>query len=131
MRWFTIAEYKSQADLILQQYRVRQLDFIAPDFIHAEVGNIVWKMQRFQNLNSSDAKNILISFQAVPVKLVSTADLLSHAHNIAVKYQRSVYDSLYIALAIREKCQFVTADQKLVNAIGTVLPQVVWLPNWI
>lgn len=34
---------------------------------------------------------------------------------------------LYLALSIRENCPFVTADEKLVNAIQAEFQQVIWL----
>ena len=40
------------------------------------------------------------------------------------------YDALYLALGIRENCQVVTADEKLVNAVGTAFPNLIWLPTW-
>ena len=38
--------------------------------------------------------------------------------------------SLYLALSIREACQFVTADERLVNAVRPALPGVIWVANW-
>ena len=31
--------------------------------------------------------------------------------------ERTIYDMLYLALALHEECHFVTADQKLFNAL--------------
>lgn len=44
--------------------------------------------------------------------------------------KRTVYDSLYLALSLREGCQFVTADEKFANAVGSSFPSIVWLANW-
>lgn len=43
--------------------------------------------------------------------------LLADVYRLAVLHQRTVYDALYLALSLREQCRFVTADEKLVNAI--------------
>jgi hypothetical protein len=32
---------------------------------------------------------------------------------------------------LREGCQFVTADEKFVNAIGSSFPNIVWIANWM
>jgi len=40
------------------------------------------------------------------------------------------YYNTYIALANRENCQFVTADERMVNAIGAHFSNVVWVANW-
>jgi predicted nucleic acid-binding protein len=56
--------------------------------------------------------------------------LLDDALNLAIDYRRTVYDSLFVALAIREGCQLITADERLVNAVAQKLPQVVLLSAW-
>ncbi len=33
-------------------------------------------------------------------------------------FDRSIYDSLYVALALRERCKLVTADRRLYNALS-------------
>jgi predicted nucleic acid-binding protein len=40
-----------------------------------------------------------------------------------------VYDALYVALAEREGCELVTADDKLVNALQSKMPFVIPLAN--
>jgi len=42
----------------------------------------------------------------------------------------TVYDMLYVALSIQRQCQFVTADERLVNAIAHTFPTVIWISNW-
>jgi predicted nucleic acid-binding protein len=49
---------------------------------------------------------------------------------LAVKHQRTVYDMLYVALSLRERCSFVTADEKLANSLKSSIPSVIWLGNW-
>ena len=43
-----------------------------------------------------------------------------------LSHQRTVYDCLYIALAVASTGQFVTADELLANAVAARLP-VKWL----
>jgi predicted nucleic acid-binding protein len=65
---------------------------------------------------------------AITVEWVT--DLLEDAYALAVQHQRTVYDTLYVALALREGCSFVTADEKLANALSSSVSSVVWLGNW-
>jgi predicted nucleic acid-binding protein len=53
-------------------------------------------------------------------------ELLPDALEIAFAYDRSVYDSLYVALAIQFKTEMITADERLANALASRLP-VKWL----
>jgi predicted nucleic acid-binding protein len=60
------------------------------------------------------------------ITTVPTAGLVKSAIDIALRHGRSMYDSIYVALAVASKCALVTADEKLVNALATYLP-VRWL----
>ncbi|MFM2060591.1 MAG: hypothetical protein RLZZ507_261 [Cyanobacteriota bacterium] len=59
IKWFIAQDYSLEANKILDAYKSPQLTLIAPDLIYAEVGNILWKIQRFQGLNNQDAEMIL------------------------------------------------------------------------
>lgn len=46
-------------------------------------------------------------------------------------YQRTLYDSLYLTLSLREGCSLVTADERLVKALAPHFPHVIWLAKWV
>lgn len=87
--------------------------------------------QQFQGLASTDAKQIIDAFRLLSFTLTLTASLLDEAYQLAVNHRRTVYDAMYLALSLREQCQLVTADEKLLNALGSGFPNVVWLANWL
>jgi len=74
----------------------------------------------------SDAKIGLASLREYRFTSIPNRSLLDIAFAIATAFDRTVYDSLYVALAISAKSQFVTADEKLANALAAQLP-VKWL----
>jgi predicted nucleic acid-binding protein len=127
IKWFVPEPYSTEARRILDDYQTGAVSFLAPDLINAEFGNIVWKKRLFQGLDEADAQTVIDEFRKVTFRLTSTAELLEEAFLLAVTHHRSVYDMLYLALSIRENCQFVTADEKMVNAIGSSFPNVVWV----
>jgi predicted nucleic acid-binding protein len=57
---------------------------------------------------------------------VNCSPLTEIALGLAIRYQRSVYDSIYVALALDRKCPFVTADRRLRNSLQRELPNVVF-----
>jgi len=131
VKWFVIETYSPEADRILQEYRQGKWSFLAPDFIYAEFGNVIWKKQAFQGLNPADAEQIVSDFRTqISLSLTSAADLLEDGYRLAVAHKRAVYDALYLALSLQIGCPFVTADEKLVNAIGSLYPNMIWLANW-
>jgi len=48
--------------------------------------------------------------------------LLWRGLEISLPTRQSVYDCLYVSLAEREKCELVTADDKLVKNLGKQFP---------
>lgn len=130
VKWYVPQPYSSKAREILNAYQDGNLLLLAPDLIYAEVGNIIWKLQRFQGLSETDAQAILNAFQLVTFVLTPAASLLNDAYCLAVSHQRTVYDALYVALSLRQQCQFVTADEKLVNAVSSTFQDVILFTNW-
>lgn len=63
IKWFVPQPNSIKAREILDAYQDGSLLLLAPDLIYSEVGNIVWKFQRFQGLSQRDAEAILNTFQ--------------------------------------------------------------------
>lgn len=55
--------------------------------------------------------------------------LLPRAIEIAQQFRQTVYDCLYVALAEREGCELITADDKLVRAVAPTMPFVISLAS--
>ncbi len=114
IKWFVPEVHSQAATRLLRQ----ATQFIAPDLIFAEVGNILWKKQRRQEISEQVAFAILNDFKRYPIHNYQASPLLNDAWHIALNYQCTVYDSLYVALALREKSQLVTADRSLINKLN-------------
>jgi predicted nucleic acid-binding protein len=72
------------------------------------------------------AEEAILALKNRSLPTTSSQDLLEEAFSIAATFDRTVYDSLYVALAVRLKSEFVTADERLANALAAHLP-VKWL----
>jgi len=91
---------------------------LAPDLLTAELGNILWKKTRAGELSGADAADIADAFASVcPVIIWPSTLLLGGALDLAVNFQRPVYDALYLALAVAQNCPLITADDRLARAI--------------
>jgi predicted nucleic acid-binding protein len=100
---------------------------LAPDLVVGEVGNVLWKKVRGGELSPAEAGEVATAFTtACPVHLHASQPILRAALDVATALDRAVYDSLYLVVAVAEGCPFVTADERLANALrGTTLEQVV------
>jgi predicted nucleic acid-binding protein len=130
VKWFTAEPYSTESIKVLNEYQNGSINLLAPDLMFAEFGNIVWKKIQFQGLSQTDGQLIIDSFKKLRFSITSNEILLDDAYQLALKYKRTVYDCLYLALSLREKCQFVTADEKFANAIGSSITNVIWIANW-
>ena len=59
---------------------------------------------------------------------VGTDDLILAPYLLVHQHAVALYDALYLALAFRMQCFFVTADRKLYQRISH-LPGVVWITD--
>jgi predicted nucleic acid-binding protein len=115
-----------QADHLIARHVKRELQLLAPDLIEAEIGNVLWKAARRKRISPAGAENSLRRFTELGIESIPTSDLLGKALQIAVAYDRSFYDALYVAVALATKTELITADERLVNALGSRFP-VRWL----
>jgi predicted nucleic acid-binding protein len=115
-----------QANHLLERYVGRELQLLAPDLIGPELGNVLWKAVRRNRITSANALHSLSRLADLSIPVIPAGDLLVRALEIAVTCDRSFYDSLYVALALAMKTELITADERLVNAVGSRFP-VRWL----
>ena len=130
VKWFIEEDDSDTAQLILDEYKRENISFLAPNLIYAEFGNIVWKKQVFQGLDALDVDRAIQKFKRISFILTSITVLFDDAYRLAVKYKRSFYDSLYLALSTKENCAFVTADEKFYNSVRQDFPPMILLANW-
>lgn len=104
-------------------------ELVAPDLLHAEFGNILWKKQRRGELHVEQATKAFAWLRAIPIHLHPAKSIWDLAFEIADEFGRSFYDSLYLALTVSQDCDLVTADRRLYNSLqGTALQaRVTWV----
>jgi predicted nucleic acid-binding protein len=106
-------------------------ELLAPDLIWAEVGSAIWKRWRSGQIGSDTARILLSAFRRAPLQISESKVLMDSAWDIAERYDRSFYDSLYLALAVIAECPLVTADLKLYNRLkaSPFADRLVWVEN--
>jgi predicted nucleic acid-binding protein len=96
--------------------------FLAPDFLPVEVANVIWKRYGRGEVDEDEARRLLYDCLRLPLTLRTSHDILPDAMRLALRYRCTVYDCLYLAMALKEESVLVTADARLVNALkGTPL----------
>jgi len=123
----TVAETLTREALrLLKRYSSGEVRFLVPDLFWAEFANILWKAVRQGRWPQISAELAVRAMRDRNFPTVPSLTLLEEASLIASAFDRTVYDSLYVALAVTSKAHFVTADEHLANALAAHLP-VKWL----
>ncbi|WP_233258251.1 type II toxin-antitoxin system VapC family toxin [[Phormidium] sp. ETS-05] len=103
--------------------RLRKPDYelIVPDFFFPEIGNILWKRVRRGESTQESAQEDLTALMELTLNMQPSLSLMPQALEIAVRIEQAVYDCVYLALAVSNDCQMVTADQRFYNALRGIL----------
>jgi len=116
----------SEAQQMLDAHSRGELHFLVPDLFWAELGNVLWKAVRVGRTSRAQAMSGLASIRDLNIPTSASVNLLQLGLEIAFAHNRTVYDSLYVALAVQSGSVVITADEKLANALAAYLP-VKWL----
>ena len=105
-------------------FRSRVVELIAPDIFAAEIASSLLTAQRKGRV--SDFQPLLSEVLTEGIVLNATTPLLARMARIistvTTGARFSVYDCLYVALAEREGCQLVTADDRLFRNLSPAFP---------
>lgn len=102
----------------------------APDLLHSEIGNALWKRIRRKELTRDQAGEIIIALSRMPIEMYPSRLLSAAALQIACEMDLTVYDGLYIATAMLTGSRLVTADRRVYETARRAAPlkdQVLWI----
>lgn len=92
-------------------------DLMAPVIWLAEAANALWRRVRIGEIAADEATTRLSELRNAPVASVAIEPYLNQALRLATETRHSVYDCLYVALALSNRTHVVTADRRLVSAM--------------
>lgn len=109
VKWFVPEELSTEARRLLAP----EYQLLAPDLLWAELGSVLWKRQRRRELDAEMARRLLRDFSRIPIEFHSCERWTEPALVLAMRHGVTVYDGLYLALAVGTRCRLVTADRRL------------------
>ena len=112
-KWFTEEPHTKEALSILdERYQLH-----APDFLFLEMDSVIGKWIRRGVITHSEGEDIRKAIRRVPIHAHSFLTFQDSAYHIAVQTGQSVYDCLYVALAVFLNARMVTADRRLYEGL--------------
>ncbi|MFO0872438.1 MAG: type II toxin-antitoxin system VapC family toxin [Phycisphaerales bacterium] len=125
VKWLLPEKHSVEATALL----ARGNRLIAPDLLWIEVGNVLWKHQRRGSLSIEETTQLAEQVMSIPIEIEPSESLVQPAVQLALSTGRSVYDCVYIALALMRDAVLATADERLAHALagGELGARVRWI----
>ena len=114
IKWFVPEIHSDRARRLLDASH----HYLSPDLLFAEVGNVIWKKVRRGELTAPEGQQLAVDISGIAVDTVASRDLIVDAHALATTTGLTVYDAMYLALAVRLETDLITADDKLSRTVA-------------
>lgn len=122
LKWVLPEPLSDKARQLRDDYRNGIHRLLAPDILPAEAAHALARAERRKIIPVGDAAKHLADLLMTAPRFPPYGPLLSRALAIASQERVGVYDCLYVALAEKENCELVTADDKLVKNLQPHFP---------
>jgi predicted nucleic acid-binding protein len=113
-KWFATEVGSDAAEVLLSAGH----SLLAPDLIVPEVCDIAWLKLRRGEVTAAQAAAMVENLPGMFDALLPGASLAPRALEIAARLGHPAYACFYLALAERRDTRLVTADRRLVAALG-------------
>jgi predicted nucleic acid-binding protein len=114
-KWVVPELHSDKALLLRAGYQAAVHDLLAPDIFPGEVGHALTRAERQGRITVGEALRLWSDVMTTPPRLIASLPLTLRAIAISSQARIGVFDCLYVALAERENCEFVTADARLIS----------------
>ncbi len=129
VKWFLAEPDSTTAIRILDEADRQIHELLAPDVFPIEVAHALSRAERRGLIRPPAGPEHLSDLLASLPTLHTSLILLPRAYEISSQARIGVYDCLYVALAEREGCELLTADDRLARALRPTHPFIVLLDS--
>lgn len=125
LKWFLPEPGSDTALSLLRRWNRDGMRLAAPHLLAFEVTSVLRNRVARGLITPEEGERKLNLFIALPIQLQTPPELVNDAFRLAGELDRpNAYDAAYLALARRMGCEFWTADNRLVRALGGRFPWV-------
>ncbi len=121
--WVVAEPLSPKAERLREDFRQGDHELLAPDLFPTEVANALVVAERKGRIAPGESILLFADVATtMPTIHATFPGVVGRTQAIAQGSVVSVYDALYVALAEREQCELVTADDKLVKNLQKSFP---------
>ena len=117
VRWKLKAPHYLEAQRLRSDYDRQIQELLAPETIIWETANAFIKAERGRVIAIGEAKIYFYDFLRTQPLTYGASQFIHTAMDLALQSNAGLYDSMYMKLAQREKCEFFTADDRLLRTV--------------
>lgn len=128
-KWVVPEVHSDKALRLREAFRQAVHELLAPDIFFRELAHSLTRAERQKRIPASAAVTLLLDLLSTPPTILPADPLLLRAGAISSQARIGFYDCLYVALAEREGCALVTADDKLLKNLQAQFPFIVALAS--
>lgn len=123
-KWFLPEPGTDKALKLRDDFRSGVIELTAPDVFGIEVAHAITRAERANRITTAEGERCMKTMLMLLPALHESLSLLPRAYELSSQFRIGIYDCLYVALAEREGCEVVTADQRLITNLGSQFPLV-------
>ena len=129
MKWVLPEVDSAKALRVLDEYNQSIHQLLAPQDFLSEIANGLASAERQGRIKSGESASLLLDVVRQAPYLHPSFGLLVRAMEISVSNRQAVYDCIYVALAEKEGCELLTADDAMFRRLKPRFPFVVRLSD--
>ena len=129
LKWVLTEPDSAKALSVRNGFRKQVYELLVPDIFPVEVAHALTRAERRGLIKPAQAAHLLVDVLSTPMPLHAYRPLLPKAVAISSAMRCGVYDCLYVALAEREGCELITADDKLLKGLAAQFPFLISLAS--
>ena len=126
-KWVVVESLTDKARLLRDDFCNGLIDLWSPDIFAIELAHGLTKAERLGRVTAPQGGLLWTDVMQTAPLLAATIPLIPRAYDIASNARIGIYDCVYVALAEREKCELISADDTLVRNLQGAFPFVVHL----
>ena len=119
-----------RVDLLFSRFKRGEVQLVAPRLITYEVPAVIKKGVLRVKADEPTWRAAINSFESLGLLIIDDSGAKYEAMRLAIKYETSYYDALYLLLAEDWGCPFITADEKIFRTLRGKVSNLILLASY-